>query len=97
MESNINELVGLLLPIVLTFANRYVYQGIEKLTVVMAGFPPLAKQVSVVVASFALTKTAVWLGMSLPGDLSGLTPEVTLAILTALAAMGMHELKKKEA
>lgn len=97
MESNINELVGLLLPVVLTFANRFVYEGILKLTVIMEGLPPLPKQISVVVVSFILTKAAVWLGMPLPGDLSGLAPEITLAALTALAAMGMHALKKQPA
>lgn len=88
------ELIGLLLVPLLTFANRYVYEGIQKLTVVMEGLPAFPKQVSVVVVSFILTKAAVWLGMPLPGDLSGLAPEVTLAALTALAAMGMHALKK---
>ncbi len=93
MES-IHELVGLLLPVLLVFATRYIYQAIEKVTLIMESFPVLGKQVSVVVVSFALTKVAVWLGVPLPGDLSGLTPEVILAAITALAAMGMHQLAK---
>lgn len=96
MES-MRELIGLLLPVLLVFASRYVYQAVEDLAGIMKRWPVLAKRMSVVVVSFALTKTAVFLGLPLPGDLAGLTPEVILAILQALGAMGLHKLAKKTA
>lgn len=91
------ELLGLLLPIIVAFLTRYVYQGVEELLVVLDKLPALGKQLAVVVVAFALTYFSKWLGVEIPLDLGGWTPEIVSAILSALGAFGLHKLKKPTA
>ena len=58
METPAFEFLSLLLPVLVVFAARYVYQGVEILTKFLdsSGVPAIAKQVAVVVVAFGLTK-----------------------------------------
>lgn len=88
------QLLGLAMPVILPFANRYVFEAIQSIANFLEELPALAKQLLVVAQSYGLTHLAVILGVPLPEQLSGFTGETSLAVLTALAAIGMHKLAK---
>jgi hypothetical protein len=95
MEASGVELLGLLLPTLVLIATRPVYQGIEGLNVLLGKLPANVKKILVVVVAFLLTKLGTFVGMPLPGDLAGLTPETISAVLSALGAMGVHQISGK--
>lgn len=87
-------LFAALLPILVAALTRYVTEGLQSLIAVMDKLPAIVKQIVVVAIAFLLTHLSLALGIPLPESLDGLTPEVVSSILSALGAMGWHQLAK---
>lgn len=87
------ELYSLIWPVVLVFlawANSYLFEGLQSLVEVVEGLPKLIKQVLVIIEQYLVLQLALWTGVPLPEALSGITPEILLALTTGIVGMGIH-------
>ncbi len=91
-------LMTLLIPVVATFGGRYVYEAIQILgTFINTKVPTVLHAIALVFVQWGLIVFAQFIGIPMPETLQGFTPELTTAIVSALAAMGWHAIDAKKA
>ena len=92
-----DTLVMMLLPVIAVGLGRYAYEGIQ----IVGGFVNSklinapAHGIFLVLVQFGLIQLGQAVGIPLPESLDGLTLEIVVSVVNALAAMGYHALSAK--
>lgn len=79
---------------VLGLVTTLVMGGIKKLSQKIDELPSMYKQLIVALIAFGVTKLSTLLGIVIPSDPTVWSAELVQSILTALAALGLHNVKK---
>lgn len=76
---------------------RYVYEGIQVAgTFVDKKLPTVVHALALVTVQFGLLELGQFFNMAFPKTLGGFTAELSIAVVSALFAMGWHALSKKK-
>lgn len=87
-------LLWLLIPLILAYLNTYLFSGLKALMTGLDKLPAIVQRIIYTVIQYGLLKLSLLVGMPLPEALEGFTPEILLALTSAVVGMGMHRATK---
>jgi len=96
MDSNVLQLLGLVVAAILPWVNRFAFEGLQLLITKLATLPTIMKVVVGAASGFALTWLAAFLNVPLPGSIEGFTEVSLLGLIEGLASVGLHALRSTE-